>query len=149
MATKRRLIATAMVLMLLCVVFLAGCHSATGRSTAMAAATEFLSAAAAGDVGRAQDVSAKKVTQSDLVSLRKALFGTEVTLEVKDLQLGEGSQTILGADDSTYFDLLAYTTSGVLHQPEFSASFQYEIAVAKHGNAWLVVSWTGPIGKVD
>jgi hypothetical protein len=152
MIAARKLIAVlvAAVVVALCVCTLAGCQKPpAGRGSAEAAAREFLVAAAAGEVGRAQDVTTQVVTEAGLAPLRKTLFGTVSPLSVTELQLGSGSQILMGADNSVYLVLESYTASGTVRQVDFSAYSQYEIVVAKRGAVWLVVSWTGLAGTAE
>lgn len=135
-------------LLLLCVLPFAGCRSVAGSSSPAAAAKEFFAAAAAGNVGQAQSVSLKPVTAADLDAARKALFGADSPLKIEDIQVLSDAQSMFGSDSSTYFALDAYTVDGSTHRPDFTASSLYQIAVEKRGDSWVVVSWTGPIGKV-
>jgi hypothetical protein len=123
---------------------LVGCTSPTGGTSANNAAIVFFEAAAAGDVARAQGVSARPVTDADLTEVRKALFGSDAPLGVGALEVGGGYDQVAGEPLAVEFVILkGYTVGGVLKRPGLDESVKYQVGVRRQGQVWVVVSWTG------
>ena len=138
----------AVVLVAACVVAVSGCHRTQGSDSAKGAASEFLIATAAGDAARAQLVSAKNVSGSDLRTLRKSLFKSDSPLAITDVRLVGGLQLVEGTDPVTYLVMDGYSVRGTaLPSPDLRASATYQIGVEKRSGVWVVVSWTGPFGR--
>jgi hypothetical protein len=130
------------------VVALGGCVSrGKGSAYPSVAATQFLQAVAAGDVAKAQAVSQKQVSESDLSVVRKALFESDSPIQATDIKL-DGSTLNLAGGSAVYFALYTYSLDGAQKQPGDDASFFYEIVVDKRSDGWVVVSWTGSAGVV-
>jgi hypothetical protein len=135
---------------------LTGCGTAKGAPTAQEAATVFLSAAASGDVARAQSVSARPVSVSDLATLSNALFGDDASRGIAGLDFTTGFEVIGERLPTTYLVLTKYTAGGTKQWPPAddpavasswgSTTERYQIGLRKQGASWLVVTWTGPSG---
>jgi hypothetical protein len=138
---------------------LTACGTAKGEPTAQGAAAEFMSAIAADDVTRAQAVSARPISESDVTGLRDSLFGQDASRHPSAFEFVAGIQVEGERVPTTYLVLSAYTAEGTGHWPPRddpatasswgSVTERYQIGLRKQGSGWLVVSWTGPSGVVQ